>query len=54
MVFKQTKLKKKTLLELETPPFMENSILNFHFVFWITSLKCQNFASALVCDVFAI
>ena len=36
MVFKQ---KLKSLMELETPPpFMENSITIFHFIFRITSL----------------
>ena len=50
MVFKQKKLK-KTLMELEPPPpFIENSIQNFHFVFRNTSL-IFDYLSDISCSV---
>ena len=50
MGFKQKRIE-KTSMELETPPpFMENSIPNFHFVFRNTSL-IFDYLSDISCSV---
>ena len=53
MVFKKL-IVQNTYVELETPtpPFMEKSILNFHFDYWIISLSATSISDGTFCYIY--